>query len=219
MTRRAEFLAALLLLGLLCGCAKPQQLASTVQKQAAQSPISAPQEDRAAAEEDNVSKDASEEASLPDITPEPEEKEPEKQPPLTWDQRLQALLDADTEPVVLPEQTLPLDEAGACAISQAEAQRPRYQYQGWVSIFSSPLAHLYTLESGERFPPSHLLEPLWMTDAGLAVFDLRDDGAYAKAAVSVWEVRLFDENDPLTSLYIYLDAGTGLVLGAGPLSD
>ena len=207
MTRRTGFLAALLLLGLLCGCAKPSDAASAVQAEAAPT--------ETAGQPETVS----EEVSVPDITPEPEEKAPEKQAPLTWDERLQALLDADTEPVVLPEQTLPLDEAGACAIAQAEAQRPRYQYQGWVSVFSSPLAHLCTVESGKCFPLSHLMEPLWMTDAGLAVFDLRDDGAYAKAPVSVWDVRLFDENDPLTSLYIYLDAETGLVLGAGTLSD
>lgn len=207
MTRRAGFLAALLLLGLLCGCAKPSDTASAVQTEAAPT------------ETAELPEDASEEATTPDAAPGPLEEEPEKQAPLTWDERLQALLDADTEPVVLPEQTLPLDEAGACAIAQAEAQRPRYQYQGWVSVFSSPLAHLHTTKSGEYFPLSHLMEPLWMTDAGLAVFDLRDDGAYAKSDVSVWDVRLFDENDPLTSLYIYLDAETGLVLGAGTLSD
>lgn len=207
MTCRTGFLAALLLLGLLCGCAKPSTAAPAAQTETAPT------------ETAEQPKTASEEASVPDITPEPVEAEPEKQAPPTWDEWLQALLDADLDPVVLPEQTLPLDEAGACAIAQAEAQRPRYQYQGWASVFSSPLAHLYTVESGKCFPLSHLMEPLWMTDAGLAVFDLRDDGAYAKAAVPVWDVRLFDENDPLTSLYIYLDAETGLVLGAGTLSD
>ena len=204
MTRRKGFLTALLLLGLLCGCAKPSDAASAAQTEPMQT------------ETAKLPEDAAKEASLPDVTP---EEEPEKQAPLTWAERLQALLDADTEPASLPDQTLPLDEAGACAIAQAEAQRPRYQYQGWVSVFSSPLAHLYTTKSGECFPLSHLMEPIWMTDAGLAVFDLRDDGAYAKSDVSVWDVRLFDENDPLTSLYIYLDAETGLVLGAGTLSD
>ena len=217
MTRRAaSFLTALLLLSLLCGCAtKPP--ASKAQEEPAEAiaadagslnaELSEPPAETAAQEQP--------EAELP----EPGSSQPAPSEPMTWDERLQALLYADTESVVLPEQPLPLDETSACALAQAEAQRPRYQYQGWASVFSSPLAQLYALESGALFPLSHLLEPLWLTDAGTAVFDLQDGGYYAKAPVSVWAVRLFDENDPLTSLYICLDAGTGLVLGAGTLSD
>ena len=35
----------------------------------------------------------------------------------------------------------------------------------------------------------------------------------------MWRVRLFDENDPLTALYIYINALTGEVIGAGCQSD
>ena len=35
----------------------------------------------------------------------------------------------------------------------------------------------------------------------------------------VWQVRLTDQNDPLTGLLIYVDAETGDVVGAGKLSD
>ena len=35
----------------------------------------------------------------------------------------------------------------------------------------------------------------------------------------MWKIRLFDENDPLTSLYIYIDAINGNVIGAGASSD
>ena len=35
----------------------------------------------------------------------------------------------------------------------------------------------------------------------------------------MWKIRLFDENDPLTSLYIYLDSVTGEIVGAGQSSD
>ena len=35
----------------------------------------------------------------------------------------------------------------------------------------------------------------------------------------MWKIRLFDENDPLTSLYIYIDAIDGDVIGAGASSD
>jgi len=35
----------------------------------------------------------------------------------------------------------------------------------------------------------------------------------------MWKIRLFDKNDPLTSLYIYIDAISGKVIGAGQSSD
>ena len=35
----------------------------------------------------------------------------------------------------------------------------------------------------------------------------------------MWQIRLFDENDPLTSLYIYIDCETSEILGAGESSD
>ena len=35
----------------------------------------------------------------------------------------------------------------------------------------------------------------------------------------MWKIRLFDENDPLTSLYIYIDSNSGEIIGAGKSSD
>jgi len=35
----------------------------------------------------------------------------------------------------------------------------------------------------------------------------------------MWKIRLFDENDPLTSLYIYIDSNSGEIIGAGQASD
>ena len=35
----------------------------------------------------------------------------------------------------------------------------------------------------------------------------------------MWKIRLFDRNDPLTNLYIYIDAINGKVIGAGDSSD
>ena len=35
----------------------------------------------------------------------------------------------------------------------------------------------------------------------------------------VWCIRLGDKNDPLTNLYIYVDATNGNVVGAGQTSD
>ena len=37
--------------------------------------------------------------------------------------------------------------------------------------------------------------------------------------ILMWKIRLFDENDPLTSLYIYINAINGNVIGAGASSD
>ena len=149
MTRRTGLFAALLLLMLLCGCAKESQ----IPEEPAEPVIAEP------ASQDVPPAEPASQEQPETKTPESAASEPETQGHMTWDERVQALLDADTEPATLPEQTLPLDEAGACAIAQAEAQRPRYQYQGWASVFSSPLAHLYTLERGERFHLSHLIEP------------------------------------------------------------
>ena len=35
----------------------------------------------------------------------------------------------------------------------------------------------------------------------------------------MWEIWLNDENDPLTNLYIYIDAYNGNIIGAGKASD
>ena len=37
--------------------------------------------------------------------------------------------------------------------------------------------------------------------------------------IIMWKVRLFDANDPLTSLYIYINAFNGEIIGAGSISD
>ena len=36
---------------------------------------------------------------------------------------------------------------------------------------------------------------------------------------TIWKIRLFDRNDPLTNLYIYIDAINGAIIGAGSISD
>lgn len=35
----------------------------------------------------------------------------------------------------------------------------------------------------------------------------------------MWKIRLFDKNDPLTSLYVYINAVNGSIIGAGDSSD
>ena len=35
----------------------------------------------------------------------------------------------------------------------------------------------------------------------------------------MWKIFLSDENDPLTGLYIYIDAVNGNIIGAGAQSD
>ena len=35
----------------------------------------------------------------------------------------------------------------------------------------------------------------------------------------IWVVRLFDKNDPLTNLFVYVDAIDGNIIGAGAASD
>lgn len=99
----------------------------------------------------------------------------------------------------------------AADIADEEAKKDKYQYQPWVSEFytrgknrNDPIsADLITdLSSISRF--SHWNEE-WK------VRDYKDK--------LMWKIRLFDENDPLTSLYIYIDAENGDIIGAGDSSD
>lgn len=105
----------------------------------------------------------------------------------------------------------------AAAIANEEAKKQKYQYQGWVSDFTTeefedengnPLAELiYTMDNDKVY--------YWEED--WAVKDLNGNDLYQ--GQPVWYVRLGDKNDSLTSLYIYVDATNGNVVGAGKSSD
>lgn len=99
----------------------------------------------------------------------------------------------------------------AAEISEKEAKKEKYQYQEWKSDFyccrdseeetiSAEL--IYDLDSISKF--SHWNEN-WKTK------DYKEK--------LMWKIQLFDRNDPLTNLYIYIDALNGEVIGAGSASD
>lgn len=98
----------------------------------------------------------------------------------------------------------------ASDIAEEEAKKAKYQYQGWKSEF-------YTRESEND------------SISGELIFELNDISKlyYWKAEWQneeyegkiMWKIRLLDKNDPLTNLYIYIDAISGKIIGAGAESD
>ena len=192
MTRRKSFLAALLLLGLLCGCAKPSDTMSAVQTEPA--PV----------ETAGQPEDASQEVSVPDITPE-SEGEPAEAP--------------------LPDEPLPLTEDGAIAIAEAEAAKAYYPRRSEASVYEASYAQLYEREAGATLPPPGGPSLTWTTEAGAAAFtwydgEFRDeDPGHLTGDMRIWCVNLIETEDPLSNLNIYLNADTGELLGACRYSD
>ncbi|MBQ6824648.1 MAG: serpin family protein [Clostridia bacterium] len=93
----------------------------------------------------------------------------------------------------------------ALQIAMEEAKKEKYQYQPWESNFTAKNAKGVELKRLSNDP-----YPVWTPEWGLNP---------AVPEGLCWAVRLFDENDPLTTLYIYVDAYSGVVLGGGQLSD
>lgn len=92
----------------------------------------------------------------------------------------------------------------ACNIADLEAKNSKYQYQPWKSNFKSISQPKLILEISD-IDRIYYWNEKWKTDK------------YKKQLM--WQILLFDENDPLTSLYIYVDAINGDILGAGSSSD
>ena len=99
----------------------------------------------------------------------------------------------------------------ACDIADKEAQKSKYQYQPWESVFLSRYNNDIKNASIELVSDlSNIGKSYYWNDA----WKIKD---YKNTLM--WRVRLFDENDPLTALYIYINALTGEVIGAGCQSD
>lgn len=98
----------------------------------------------------------------------------------------------------------------ACDIADKEAQKNIYQYQDWQSEF-------YTRAEENNYQMTIELKN------GININNLNWEDDWKKTTdyedKLTWSVRLFDRNDPLTSLFIYIDATNGNILGAGKLSD
>ena len=99
----------------------------------------------------------------------------------------------------------------ACDIADKEAQNAKYQYQPWKSEFYSRKKKKKDSISAELISNLSSISKFSHWNEEWKVSDYKNK--------LMWKVRLFDENDPLTSLYIYVDAINGKIIGAGASSD
>lgn len=98
----------------------------------------------------------------------------------------------------------------ASDIAETEAKKEKYQYQGWKSEF-------YTRESENDSISGELI--LGLDDISrLAHWRAEWQNAEYEGKI-MWKIRLFDKNDSLTSLYVYINAVNGSIIGAGDSSD
>ena len=118
------------------------------------------------------------------------------------------------------DKTVRITKEKAAIIAEEEAKKEKYQYQGWVSDFSATEVFsdgngnyeisaelLYSLDDIHRL---YYWKEEWAIDSNINnIFK----------GQPVWCIRLGDKNDPLTNLYIYVDATNGNVVGAGQASD
>ena len=115
--------------------------------------------------------------------------------------------DGEETPPDISEDEAEVTKDEALAIAREEAKKEEYQYQGWESDFQTDADRCTFLAAGETLPA--VME--WPAKD--------EDGKQLYHEQALWSVRFVDQNDPLTSLYVYVDAMTGDVLGAAPLSD
>lgn len=118
------------------------------------------------------------------------------------------------------DKTVKITKEKAAEIAEKEAKNQKYQYQGWESDFSATEIFvdkngnyqisaelIYTLDDIHKL---YYWEKEWAKDSNInKLFK----------GQPVWCIRLGDKNDPLTALYIYVDATNGNVIGAGKASD
>ena len=212
MTRRAGFLTALLLLILLCGCAKPSEVSVSPEPEAVEQPAeSAPVSEAAPALP----------AESEPATVLPAESEPE---PDTAEAASAVEAASPTE-VTLPDEPLPLTEDGAIAIAEAEATKAIYPRWSSESVFEAFYAEYYDLETGATLPWPGGPSWRWTTEAGAAAFTWYDgefwdeDFGHLTSDMHIWCVRLADSVDALNDLFVYLNADTGDLLGACRVTD
>ncbi len=118
------------------------------------------------------------------------------------------------------DKTARITKEQAAAIADEEAKKEKYQYQPWTSDFSAK--EIFSDENGNYEIAAELLYSL---DDIHRIYYWEDEWAKDSninnlfKGQPVWCVRLGDKNDALTSLYIYVDATNGNVIGAGKSSD
>ena len=98
----------------------------------------------------------------------------------------------------------------ASDIAETEAKKEKYQYQEWKSEF-------YSRENQNDSISGELI--LGLDDIS-RLYHWRAEWQNEEYENKImWKIRLFDKNDPLTSLYVYINAVNGTIIGAGDSSD
>ena len=98
----------------------------------------------------------------------------------------------------------------ASDIAEEETKKAKYQYQSWKSEF-------YRGESIDNSISGELI--LGLDDISRLYHWRAEWQNEEYEGKTMWKIRLFDKNDPLTILYIYVDAINGEIIGAGASSD
>lgn len=104
-----------------------------------------------------------------------------------------------------------ISDEKACDIADMEAKNSKYQYQPWKSEFYSRGYDKKDSISAELISNLSSISKFSHWNEEWKVSEYKNK--------LMWKVRLFDQNDPLTSLYIYVDAINGKIIGAGASSD
>lgn len=99
----------------------------------------------------------------------------------------------------------------AADIADIEAKNNKYQYQSWGSEFYSRGKENNETLSAKLCYGLEEIDKLYIWEESWKVEDYENK--------LMWQIRLFDENDPLTSLFIYVDAQNKNIIGAGQMSD
>lgn len=102
-----------------------------------------------------------------------------------------------------------IDEA--VNIAEKEAKEEKYQYQGWKSEFYCKMNENDTISCELILGPKNMKSSthFWREEWKQKPYEGK----------LMWVVRLFDRNDPLTTLFVYVDAVNGSIIGAGDASD
>lgn len=102
-----------------------------------------------------------------------------------------------------------IDEA--VNIAEKEAKKEKYQYQGWKSEFYGKINENDTISCELIVGPKNMKisTHFWREEWKQKPYEGK----------LIWVVRLFDKNDPLTNLFVYVDAIDGNIIGAGAASD
>ena len=105
-----------------------------------------------------------------------------------------------------------ISETKAADIADKEAKKDKYQYQSWKSNFQSRWEGKASNEIASKL--------LYEMDNITKLYHWNEEWKISDYKNKLmWEIWLNDENDPLTNLYIYIDAYNGNIIGAGKASD